>query len=141
MFHKDDTLFVFDHYKDLIFKYSAVGDLIDSVPIYHHYNPKSTGWKNQMVQDRITGQIYAVFDKAGFSYLGNIDLNTGKINELVRLEFRYVDKIAVHNNTVYYVYRPFESVQKRFLYSESLPYKFKKSTVPYGTDTSIETGR
>lgn len=141
MFHRNDSLFVFDYYKDKLYTYNATGDVIDSISIYHHYQPKSTGWKKQLIQDRLTGQIYAVFDKAGYSYLGRIDTGTGEIKELVRLEFRYVDKISVHNNFIYYVYRPFESVQKRFLYSEKSPYSFPKSNVPYGQETSIETGR
>jgi hypothetical protein len=35
-----------------------------------------------------------------------------------------VEKIRVHNNKVFFVYRPFESTQKRFLYKEKLPYNF-----------------
>ena len=136
MFHRNDTLFVFDYYKDLLYSFSAVGEKIDSIPIYHHYNPRSTGWKKQLIQDRTTGEIYAVYDRAGYTYLGNVDLTTGKIKELVRLEFRYVDKLAVHNNSVYYVYRPYESVQKRFLYREKLPYEFPKNDVPYGDTLS-----
>lgn len=141
MFHRNDSLFVFDYYKDKLLTYNATGDLLDSVAIYHHYQPKTTGWKKLLIQDKITGQIYAVFDKAGFSYIGNIDTKSGEIKELVRLEYRYVDKISVHNNFIYYVYRPFESVQKRFLYREKLPYNFLKATVPYGQETSIETGK
>lgn len=141
MFHRNDSLFVFDYYKDLLFTYTAKGELLDSVPIYHHYQPKSTGWKKQLIQDRATGQIYAVFDKAGFNYIGRIDTKTGEIKELVRLEFRYVDKIAIHNNFIYYVYRPFESVQKRFLYREKSPYNFSMNSVFYGQESSMETGR
>jgi hypothetical protein len=141
MFHRNDTLFVFDYYKDMLLCYSAHGDPIDSIPIYHHYNPRSTGWKKQLIQDRITGEIYAVYDKAGFTYLGNVNVTTGLISELVRLEYRYVDKLAVHNNAVYYVYRPFESVQKRFLYKEKLPYSFGKSTVPDGDEGDFFVGQ
>jgi hypothetical protein len=73
--------------------------------------------------------------------LGLIDLKTGNITEKVRLEFRYIDKIAIQNNFVYYVYRPFESTQKKFLYKERLPYTFGQATDFYRTETSIETGK
>ena len=141
MFHRNDSLFVFDYYKDRLRVFDAEGEPIDSVSIYHHYQPKSTGWKKQLIQDPITGVIYAVFDKAGYTYIGKIDTKTGEIYEKVRMEFRYIDKISVHDNNVYYVYRPFESVQKRFLYRERLPYEFGQSKVPYGMETSTVTGK
>lgn len=141
MFLKNDTVIVFDYYKDKMYFFDAAGNKLDSVAIYHHYQPKTTGWQRELIQDRFTGEIYALFDKAGYSYLGQIDLKTGEIKEKVRLEFRYIEKIAIQNNFVYYIYRPFESTQKKFLYKERLPYSYGKSEVPYGNETSIETGK
>ena len=141
LFHRNDSLFVFDYHKDKLLTYNAVGDLIDSVGIYHHYFPRTSGWKKQLIQDPVTGEIYAVFDRAGYTYLGRVNTQNGEISEKVRLEFRYIDKISIHNNFVYYVYRPFESVQKKFLYKERLPYSFSSSRVPYGNETSIDTGK
>jgi hypothetical protein len=141
LFHKNDTVYVFDYYKDKLFRFDSKGSPIDSVAIYHHYQPKATGWEKELIQDRQTGEIYAVYDRAGYTYLGLVDTKTGEITEKVRLEFRYIDKISVNDNFVYYIYRPFESTQKKFLYKERLPYDFGKAKVPYGTDTSIETGK
>ncbi len=122
LFLKKDTIYVFDYYKDKLFSYNNQGNPIDSISIYHHYQPKSSGWCKQLIQDQVTKEIYGLFEKAGYMYLGRIDTKTGRIDEKVKLEFRYVDKVAVHNNFVYYIYRPFESVQKKFLYKERLPY-------------------
>jgi hypothetical protein len=141
MIVKNDTVFVFDYYKDKLFKFDAAGNRLDSVSIYHHYQPKTTGWKKKLIQDQSTGEVYALFDIAGFSYLGLINLQTGEIKEKVKLEFRYIDKIAIQDNFVYYIYRPFESTQKKFLYKERLPYEFGKAKVPYGNETSIDTGK
>lgn len=141
LFYRNDSIFVFDYYSDQLYTFNGAGEKTDSMAIYHHYQPKSSGWQKHLIQDRITGEIYAVFDKSGYTYLGLINTKTGKITEKVRLEFRYIDKIQVHNNSVYYVYRPFESTQKKFLYKERLPYNFKKSDVPYGKETSMETGK
>mgnify|MGYP000843910001 FL=1 len=124
MFHRNDTLFVFDYYKDKLLKFDHLGNALDSVAIFHHYQPKSTGWKKDLMQDPVTGQIYARFEKSGLTYIGLIDTNTGEIKERIQLEFQWVDKVAVHDNFVYYVYRPLESIQKRYLYKEQLPYKF-----------------
>jgi len=52
-----------------------------------------------------------------------------------------VDKIAVHDNFVYYIYRPYETAQKKFLYRERLPYDFIKLSVPQGAETLIDTGK
>ena len=138
MFHRNDSLFVFDYYKDKLYTFDADGNDIDSVGIYHHYNPRSTGWEKNLIQDRETGQIYAVFDRAGYTYLGWVDTKTGEITEQVKLEYRYVDKVEVHNNFVYYIYREFESADKKTLYKERLPYKFGAGTVPSGDEVVLE---
>jgi hypothetical protein len=127
LFHRNDSLFVFDYYKDKLRTYNDIGKPLDSVAIYHHYDKRKTGWKSELIQDSKTGQIYALFDRAGYSYLGCINTKTGEITEQVKLEYRFVEKIAIHNNFVYYIYRPFESPQKKYLYMERLPYSYKNA--------------
>ncbi len=124
LFHRKDTLFVFDYYKDKLFKFDALGNVLDSVAIFHHYQPKSTGWKKDVFQDPITGQIYARFEKNGYTYIGLIDTDSGEIKERIRLEYQWVDKVTVYDNYVYYIYRPLETLQKKYLYKEQLPYNF-----------------
>lgn len=132
MFHRNDTLFVFDYYKDLMYHFDKFGNILDSVSIYHHYFPKQTGWKKQLIQDKITGQIYALFELDGYSYVRRIDPITGELLEKVPLKYKYVEKIEIHNNSVYYIYRPFESVQKKYLYKEKIPVIFQKANVLKG---------
>ncbi|MFM6935411.1 MAG: hypothetical protein ACKOXP_08210 [Flavobacteriales bacterium] len=141
MFQRNDSIIIFNYPKDVLLIYSIDGIRIDSIPLYHHYQAKETGWKRQVLQDRVTGSIYTTYEKDGYCYLGLVNIKTGEISEKVKLSFRYVDKIRVHNNYVYYVYRPFESIQKKFLYKEKLPYQFKGIEKTYGTKISIETGR
>jgi hypothetical protein len=141
MFGKNDTFYVFDYYKDRLLSFNRDGDPIDSVSIYHHYNPKYTGWAKQLLQDIQTGMIYALYEKDGFTYLGLMDLYTGEVSEKVKLAYKYVDKVLVYNNSVYYIYRPFESAQKKFLYKERLPYQFEKAKIPQGKESLIETGK
>lgn len=132
LFHRNDSLFVFDYYKDKLYTFDVNGNPIDSVAIYHHYNKRRTGWRSKLIQDKITGQIYALYDRAGYTYMGLIDTKSGEITEQVKLEYRYVEKVAVHDNMVYYVYRPFESIQKKYLYREGLPYSFENAKTPDG---------
>ena len=129
LFHRNDTLFVFDYYKDQLKQFDVNGDVIDSVAIYHHYNKRKTGWKANLIQDRVTGQIYGVYERAGYSYIGYVDTKTGEINEQVKLKNRYAHEIQINANQVYYIYRPYESAQKKFLYKERLPYDFGGSEV------------
>ncbi len=129
LFHRNDSLFIFDYAHDRLTIFSSWGRALDTIPIYHHYNPAKTGWKKNIIQDKETGAFYGVFELNGFSYLGLIDVLSGKITNKVKLAFKYVDKIRVNNNFVYYVYRPFESTQKKYLYKEQLPYFLPNSSV------------
>lgn len=124
MFKKADTLYVFDHYRNWLYRYNDLGNIIDSLPIFHHLQPKQTGWKKQLIQDYGTGQVYVLYEKAGKTSLRRIDLQTGELKELIPLHFKYPENIQVQGNRVYYVYRPFESAQKKFLYSERLPFRY-----------------
>jgi hypothetical protein len=124
MFHRNDSIFVFDYYKDQLFTYDLAGNKLDSVPIFHHYQPKKSGWRKNLLQDPETKQIYAFFEKDGICSLKWVDTKTGQLGEKMVLEHKYVDKIAVHGNMAYYIYRPFESAQKKFLYRSKLPVTF-----------------
>lgn len=132
MFHRNDSLFVFDYYRDQLMIFDKEGRQLDSIPIYHHYHPKETGWKKNLIQDRVTGQIYAVMSLAGYTYIRRVDTKTGTLGEKIQLEFRYVEKVEINNNEVYYIYRPFESTQKKYLFREKLPYHFERESVPQG---------
>ncbi|MFM7301094.1 MAG: hypothetical protein ACKO1R_08145, partial [Crocinitomicaceae bacterium] len=127
LFERNDSVFVVNYPKDLLEIFDADGNNIKSIPIFHHYQRSKTGFKRKLIQDYTTGAIYAVYEKAGISYLGHLNVETGEINEKVKLNFKYIDQIKVYNNYVYYIYRPFESTQKRFLYKERLPYNFGKA--------------
>ncbi|MDX2362818.1 MAG: hypothetical protein QNK23_18555 [Crocinitomicaceae bacterium] len=132
LFHRNDTLFIFDYYKDYLRTFDDLGNPLDSIPIYHHYDTRTTGWESNLIQDRKTGQIYALYERDGYTYIGWVNTNTGEINEQVKLEFRYAHSVQVHGNHVYYIYRPYESPQKKFLYKERLPYDFGGAKIKQG---------
>ena len=74
LFKRNDTLFLFDHYKNLLFRFNEMGDVMDSIPIFYHLQPKQTGWKKLLLQDQTTGQVYVVYEKVGQYYLQRLDL-------------------------------------------------------------------
>lgn len=121
MFQRNDSIFVFDYYKDKLFTFDAHGNKLDSVSIFHHYQPKQTGWKRNLMQDQVTGEVYAFFEKGGICSIQKINLKTGTLGDKIQFEHKYIDKLAIHGNKAYYVYRPFESAQKKFLYLTQLP--------------------
>lgn len=132
LFRRNDSIFLFDHYKNWMYRFNSSGDLIDSLPIYYHLKAKENGWKKQLVQDQITGQIYIVYELAGKTTLQRFDCATGKLGEMIPLFFRYTENITIRDNLVYYIYRPFESIQKKFLYNEKLPIYYPAANTNQG---------
>jgi len=115
-----DSILVFDHYSNQLFFYQPEAGIVDSIAITYHKEAKKSGWEQPLIQDRETGKIYALFVRAGYSYLHEIDIETGTIKQSFKLHFRYIENIQISGGNVYYIYRPFESIQKKYIYSEKL---------------------
>ena len=120
MFKVYDSIYVFDFPSDRLFVHNRYGEKMRSIAIHFHYKKDKTGWKRNILKDQSTGMLYAVFEKDGITSLGQIDLQKGMITTFHKIYHKYVEKIRIHNGYVYYIYRPFESFQKRFLYKERL---------------------
>lgn len=120
LFKIQDSIYVLDFQSDQMTVYTPLGEVSRRTPLLFHYHKDKTGWKRVILKDESTQALYALFEKDGISMLGKIDLTTGQIHSKHRLYHKYVEKIRVHRGNVYYIYRPFESIQKRFLYKERL---------------------
>ena len=118
-----DTLHIFDHYKNYLFHFDAKGKKIDSVNISYHHPKKWNEWKNHMVKDLTEGKVYAVFSKDGRKYMKRINIRNGKDEGTYKVIHYSADRIKVKDNCVYYVYRPYESTQEKFLYKEKITLK------------------
>ena len=116
----EDSILVFDHYKNRMFIYTPEKGFVDSTRITYHLNDRKSGWEQPLLQDGVTGKVYAMFQKSGYTYLSEIDSSTGQIRKSFKLYFKYVDRIQIINNEIFYIYRPFESIQKKFIYREKL---------------------
>jgi hypothetical protein len=115
-----DTLVVFDHYKNKMFRYLPEEGFIDSARISYHLNERKSGWEQPLIKDAITGNVYAMFEKNGYTYLSEIDKNSGHVKKSFKLYYKYVERIQIINGELFYIYRPFESIQKKYLYQEKL---------------------
>ncbi|HEX8516855.1 MAG TPA: hypothetical protein VF868_11690 [Bacteroidia bacterium] len=118
LFILNDTILVFDHYSNAILSYNKKHELLDSVNIDYHHPRSWREWKHEVIVDKESHKVYALYQKNGFYYLKHIDLKTGKIMGSFKLLNQYAEHIRVKNGYVYYVYRPFESLQEQFVYKE-----------------------
>ncbi|MFZ1664442.1 MAG: hypothetical protein WBO28_10065 [Flavobacteriales bacterium] len=121
LFVVGDTLLVFDHackqLRKFMRDFSPAGEV--SLP----YQEKSQGrdWAEKLIQDRVSQQIYAVFQRNGMVWLRSVDPVTGSLGASFRLSFPYPDKVQVHAGQIYYIWRPSGSLQKRTIYREPVP--------------------
>jgi len=87
-----------------------------------NYNqaPKGEKWEQPIIKDKLEELIYAIYNGAGYTYVRQIKYRSGLIGKTTKLKFRFIENIKIEKGYVYYIYRPFESSQKRFLYKEKL---------------------
>lgn len=120
-FRIDQDIVVFDYYNDQLLTFDAyTGAAVDSVTISFHQKPRKSGWEEEVIQDPVTKKLYTFFDEAGYRVGAVVDPQTGELGPRFKLHYRYVENIQLYNGVIYYIYRPFESPQKKFLYYESI---------------------
>ena len=113
-----DTAYVFDHYSNAILKYDKNHKRVDSVPITYHHPKNWRDWKHEVIVDKETNNVYAVYERYGIYSLKLINKYSGKIISSFKLTNKYVKQIKIRNGEVFYIYRPFESLQQQFIYKE-----------------------
>ena len=123
LFVVHDTICVFDHYSDSLFLYDQNGKQIHASKIDYHHPANWKEWDHQLHQDEVTGEIYARFEKGGVYTLKKIDIKTGKIIGTFKITNPYAKHIRIQDGYVYYIFRPTESVQKKYLYREAIELK------------------
>lgn len=120
LFVLNDTLCIFNHYTDHIYHIDKRNRLIDSVKISYHHPKNWREWKRQLFVDRFQNKVYAFFSRDGHHYLKEINFQNGKVIRTYKLKHHSAEKIKIRDGYVYYVYRPFESTQEKFLYRERI---------------------
>jgi hypothetical protein len=120
MYIINDTLMVFDHYANKIYKYDTASLCIDSIPVSYHHPQKWREWKRMLIKDDNRSCIYGLFLKGDITYLKQINFYTGNIISVSKLEMPFVEKIKIKDGFAYYLYRPHGSLQSKFLYKETI---------------------
>ncbi len=121
LFIRNDTINIFNHYNDSLYKYNEYGKSYEAVPInYHHNKPRSPKFKNQILQDELSEELYVIKEMNGFTYAFPFDTSTGKLASGIKLKHPYIEKLMIRNDQAFYLYRGFGSLQEVYLYSENL---------------------
>ena len=118
LFVNKDTILIFDHYSDQLMKISSRFEKLDSIPISYHKDKDKKNWEQPILKDKDENKLYGLFLKHGYYFLKPINLNDGSTLVSFKLNYRYVENVKVENGYAYYIYRPYESSQKKYLYRE-----------------------
>ncbi len=116
----NDTLVIFDHHHDKLFRFDSNGQSIDSVLIQYHKVKRPDKWGEKITKDKQTQKIYTSYMRNGITFIREINTTSGNVGATIRLQNKYVENLRITDGYVYYIYRPFESSQKRFLYKEHI---------------------
>ena len=117
MFASSDTVFIADHYRDSLFLYDKSGKFLLAYPMNFH---KEKGYEKEILRDYTSGEWFARYSINGRTHLKPVGRQAEITGESIKLHYRYIDKVKVHNGKAWYLYRPFESRQNSFLYAESI---------------------
>lgn len=122
MFLVDNEVVVMDHYANRVMIFDENHVLIDSLPIFYHLLKGKQKWAKQVIQDQENDRIYALMKQDGYKILVEIDLETGRMEEAHKFFYKYTENVQVKGDEIFYIYRPFESAQKKFLYKEKIQF-------------------
>jgi hypothetical protein len=120
LFVVGDTLLVFDHAKGMMRKFTRAFEERGDVPLAYTGKKNGRHWAGRLVQDRATQQVYAVFRHFGTTWLQSIDAVNGTLGRPFSITGEYPEQVQVHTGKVYYIWRPYGSLQKRTIYREQL---------------------
>jgi len=118
MIKANDTICILNFVDNKIEFYDKTNAIINELEIDFH---KKQHWKELVFVDDITGKIYSVFKKRGNTTLKEIDKKTGKLISSTDIpKFRFIEKIIVHNSTIYFMYRKNRSMELMRLFRLNL---------------------
>ena len=118
LFVVGDTLLVFDHARGRLRKFTRTFASAGEAPLTYLSKGERRDWAKRILQDRRTHRLYAVFARYARTWLCSVDPVTGKLGERSSITYPYPERLQVFGDAAYYVYRPYESLQKRTIYRE-----------------------
>ncbi len=118
-----DTILVFDHLHNWVTFYNNDGVKIFQMPTHHHLKKGMGKWMGEIWRDASTNKMYTAYEKSGKVKWFEMDVFNDILNPCMELAYRYSEKIKVRDGEVFFIYRPFESSQKRYLYKQKITHE------------------
>jgi hypothetical protein len=108
-----DSVYIFDFYNKFSEVYSPDGNFVRKMQAnYGNYRT----WTKKIIKDGVTEKLYTLFVNGGYNTLTQIGTADGKLMASMTLPLQYPKNIKIHNGYAYFIYRPFESLQTKYLY-------------------------
>ena len=118
IFEINDSVFVFDHFKDSALVYSLSGNYIRSFQISYHY---FENWKSELFLNEEKTRLYARYETEGLVTLRQIDPSTGKVMNTDILEKHiHPMNIQIRGSFAYYIYKHYLDTSLHYLYKQPL---------------------
>jgi len=120
LFVRNDTVLIFDHYSEKLYFHQGI-QTVDSLQLVHHKGRNNElKWEKKLIMDEVSGEVYALYSKGKDGFIMRVDLKSGEPCDRIKLHHPYPENIKVHGGEAFFIYRPFGSLQKRFLYKQML---------------------
>lgn len=118
IFEINDSVFVFDHFKDSAMVYSLSGKHVRSYQFSYHY---FENWKGELFLNEEKTKLYARYEIDGLVTLRQIDPSTGKVLKVDILEKHiHPMNIQIRGNYAYYIYKHYLDNSIHYLYKQPL---------------------
>lgn len=97
-----DSIYIFNFVDSKIEVYDSDANLKREIEIDFHLQK---GWKEELYVDEKSGRAYTLFRRNGISRITEILLDDGSLGKVVQIpDFKFVDKISIRQNKVYFMY-------------------------------------
>jgi len=117
----NDSICVFSHHNNTLYRFNTKNKkLCDSVSIQYHHPKNWRNWKKQLLMDEANQRIYAVFKNGPQVSIKRINSFTGKEEGSYKFANPSPTQLKIKDGYAYYIFRPFESTQEKFVYREAI---------------------
>jgi hypothetical protein len=117
-----DTMMIFDHVHHEVIMMKKNGALLLKQKIDYHLIKGLGKWKGKIWKDSITQRLYTAYERSGKTTLVEIFPHSGHYRIMFTLAHSYIQKMRIKGGEIFYIYKPFESTKKRYLFKEKIKY-------------------
>ncbi len=113
IFKKDSMICLFNHLSSAIYYFDRKGNEKRAVPIQYH---KMKRWKEYVLYDEFTQDVYTAFHTRWGEYICQIDLETGTLSEAIPVNLDFIDNVLIRNGILYFLHRdPYQGGRQRMI--------------------------